>query len=155
LRYSSGATRRKKSASSALWCVNRRLDLHEPALGEERAHRGQRPEPDREHAARVVVGDEVDVALPEPSVGVGEAVPLLRQRAQRLRQQLEALDVDRQLAPFGLHDGAGHADPVAALDAGTEAVERVVAELRLVDEQLQRPDPVADGREHQLSLHPP
>ena len=60
---------------------HRRLDLDEAALGEERAHRGDRGEADREHPARLVVGDEVDVALAEPRVDVGEAVPLLGQAA--------------------------------------------------------------------------
>ena len=42
-----------------------------------------------EDPPRVVVGDEVDVALAEPGVDVGEAVPLVGEGAQRLGEQLE------------------------------------------------------------------
>ena len=51
-----------------------------------------------EHLARLLAHDEVDVALPQLHLGIRDAVPLLRQRPQRLREQLELSDVDRQLA---------------------------------------------------------
>ena len=41
--------------------------------------------------ASLVVDHEVDVALAVARVGVREAVPLVGQRADRLRQQLERL----------------------------------------------------------------
>src|SRR5207249_2416163 len=44
------------------------------------------------------------------------------------------------------------ADPVASLDLVAEASERVVAELRLVDEQLERARSVTQGCEHELAL---
>ena len=64
----------------------------------------------------VGVDDEVDVALAEPGVGVGQAVPLVGQRAQRLGEQLEAVDLHRQLAGAGRHHRAVDADPVAAVE---------------------------------------
>jgi hypothetical protein len=90
--------------SSALWCVSerarvgaarldvqhRRLDLDEALVGEgapEARHDGVAH---LEVAARLVVDDQVGVALAEPGVGVGEAVPLVGQRAHRLREQLDA-----------------------------------------------------------------
>ena len=72
-----------------------------PAVGELAPDRRHRGEADREHASGVFVHDEVDVALPEAGVDVGEAVPLVGERAQRLGQQLEAVDLDRQLALAG------------------------------------------------------
>ena len=44
---------------------------------------------DLEDPAGLVVDDQVDVALAEAGVGVGEAVPLVGQRAHRLGEQLE------------------------------------------------------------------
>ena len=75
-----------------------------------------------EHPPGVVVHDEVDVALAEAGVDVGEPVPLVGQRAQRLGEQLEAVDLHRQLALAGGHHRAVDADPVAEV----EGVERVV-----------------------------
>ena len=96
-------------------------------VGELAPDRGDRGEADGEDAARVLVDDEVDVALAEAGVDVGEAVPLVGQRAQRLGQELEAVDLDRQLALAGRHHGAVDADPVAEVE-GVEGVVRVVAE---------------------------
>ena len=50
---------------------------------------GDRGEADLEDPAGVLVDDQVDVALAVAGVDVGEAVPLVGQRAQRLGQQLE------------------------------------------------------------------
>ena len=139
-------------APPATGCSTGRLDLDEAALGQEPAHRGDRREPDVEDAPRVVVRDEVDVALAVARVGVGEAVPLLGQRPQRLREQLERRDVDRELAELGLHDLALDADPVAAVDLVAEPRERVLAELALTHEELQLAGSVAHLREDQPAL---
>ena len=73
-------------------------------------------EADLEDAARVVVGDEVDVALAEARVDVGEAVPLVGQRPQRLREQLERVHLHGELALLRLHHRAVGADPVAEVE---------------------------------------
>ena len=44
---------------------------------------------DLERPAGLLVDDQVGVALAEAGVGVGQAVPLVGQRADRLGQQLE------------------------------------------------------------------
>ena len=104
---------------------HRRLDFEESALGEKPAHRTDGCEANVEDPAGVVVRDEIDITLPVARVGVGEPVPLLRQRAERLRQQLKRLHVDGELAELGLHDLALDADPVAAFDLVTETRELV------------------------------
>ncbi len=116
---------------------HRGLDLDVTPFGEERPDRGDRAETNREHAARFVIGDEIDIPLAKARVGVGEAVPLLGQRPQRLGEQRERLHVHRQLALLRLHDRAGDPDPVAPLDLVAEPGEVVVAELGLVHEQLE------------------
>ena len=116
---------RPRRRAAELVVEHRGLDLDEAAVGELPPDRGDRGEADREHAPGVVVDDEVDVALAEAGVDVGEAVPLVGQRAQRLGQQLEAVDLDRQLALPGGHHRAVDADPVAEV----ELVERGVGVL--------------------------
>ena len=69
---------------------HRRLDLDEAALVQEAADRGDDARALDEHLARVVVDDEVEVALAVARLDVGEAVVLLGHRAQRLAEQLPA-----------------------------------------------------------------
>ena len=130
LRCSSSAMRSERSRSSALWCVTNGRAAAPPAIVcstgvststkpravEERADRGDRGEADLEDPAGVVVGDEVDVALAEAGVDVGEAVPLVGQRPQRLGEQRELAHLDRELALLGLHHRALDADPVAEVE---------------------------------------
>ena len=60
-----------------------------------------------------VVHDQVDVALAVARLGVGQPVPLVRQRPQRLRQQAQPLDLDRQLAGLRAEQRALGAEDVA------------------------------------------
>ena len=83
----------------------------------------------------LLVDDEVGVALAEPRVGVGEAVPLVGHRAHGLGQQLDAVDLDAELALARGHHRALDADPVAEVELA-ECLEPVVADHRLGDEQL-------------------
>ena len=98
---SSSAIRRYMSMSSALWWVmNGRaaapagmrvehlgLDLAESAVEQLAADRGDRRGADLEDPPRLLVDDQVEVALAIAGVDVGERP--LRHRPQRLRQQLE------------------------------------------------------------------
>ena len=63
--------------------------------------------------------------------------PLLRQREQRLGEQLEARDLHRQLALARLHHRALDADPVAAVEA-IEGIVVVFAQAPARDEELHR-----------------
>ena len=130
---------------------HRGLDLDVAALDEERPDGGDHREPDREDPAGVVVGDEIDVAHPEPGVDVAEAVPLLGEGPQRLREQLERGDLHRQLAAFGAQHAALGTDPVAAVEL-VEAVVGVGPDRGVGHEQLDAPGPVAQGGERELAL---
>src|SRR3954454_13857890 len=107
---------------------DRRLDLDEAALRKKPAHRADGRETNVEDAARVVVRDEVDVALAIPRIGIGQTVPLLRERPDRLGEQLERGDVHRELTELRLHDLALDPDPVAAFDLVREPREVVGAQ---------------------------
>jgi hypothetical protein len=66
---------------------HRRLDLQEAVLDHEVADRADRLAARHEARARVLVGDQVDVALAVLLLLVGHAVELVGQRAQALGQQ--------------------------------------------------------------------
>ena len=157
--------RRCRSRSSVLWWVTKGRAWAPPAsrwrMGvstsmkpwlasvlPERAHHGVA---DLEDPAGLLVDDEVGVALAVAGVGVGEALPLVGQRPHGLGQQLEALDLHRQLALAGRHDGALDPDPVAEVER-IEGLVALVAEHGPGDEQLDLPGPVPHGGEGQLAL---
>ena len=68
---------------------DRRLDLEVVASAQLLADGVDRGDAHLEDPTGVGVDDEVDVALAVAGVDVGEALPLVGQRAQRLGQQLE------------------------------------------------------------------
>ena len=104
-----------------------------------------------EHLAGLVVDDEVGVALPVAGVGVGEALPLVRQRAYGLGQQLEAVHLHGQLALAGDHHRALGAHPVPEIEAIEPLVGRV-AQHAPGCEELQLARAVPHGGERQLAL---
>ena len=81
-------------------------------------------------AAALLVDDQIDVALAIALLDVRKAMPLVRQRPQRLRQQAQLLDAHRQLAGLGPEQRAFGADDVAdvpALERLVRLAERVAA----------------------------
>src|SRR3546814_20994531 len=68
------------------------------------------------------VGPQVDIARPVACVDVADAVPLVAEAAAGLCQHRPRRDLDRQLAPLGLHHLACRTDPVAQADVA-EALE--------------------------------
>ena len=63
---------------------HRRLDLEVAAGVEERADRGEHTAADLEHAPRVGIDDQIEIALPVADLDVAQAVPLLGQRQEAL-----------------------------------------------------------------------
>ena len=157
--------RRCRSRSSVLWWVTKGRAWAPPAsrwrIGVSTSMKPWlasvlRNEPDHgvadlEDPAGLLVDDEVGVALAVAGVGVGEALPLVGQRPHGLGQQLEALDLDRQLALAGRHDGALDPDPVAEVER-IEGLVALVAQHRPGDEELDLAGPVPHGGEGQLAL---
>ena len=58
-----------------------------------------------EHAPRVRVDDQIEIALAVAGLDVAQAVPLLGQRDEALRQELESGRPDRQLVRAGCGTG--------------------------------------------------
>ena len=94
----------------------RGLDLGELAAPEEAADRLDHAAADEEAAAGLLVDDEVEVALTVDLLGVGQAGPLLGQRAEGLRDQLVGGDADGDLAGLRAEELAADADEVAGID---------------------------------------
>ena len=70
---------------------HRRLDLDEAARGEELAQELDDLRAAAKRRAHLLVGDQVEVALAVARLDVGQAMPLLRQRAQRLGEHAKLL----------------------------------------------------------------
>src|SRR5438067_6979742 len=104
---------------------HRGLDVDETALVEQAANRRDHPGPGAKHLPHLRVGDQVDVALPVADLDVFQAVPFLGQRAQGFREQLERVDLERDLSATGPEDRPGDAHDVADVEVG-EAVELIV-----------------------------
>ena len=96
---------------------HRRLDLEEAALVEEaRGPRATSRRAQDEQLARLLVGEQVELAVAVARLDVGEAVVLVGRRAQRLRQQRPAVDAQRQLAAARAEGRALDADQVAEVE---------------------------------------
>ena len=129
---------------------HRRLDLGEAAFDERRAHGGDDCRADVEGVPRRRIGDQVEVALAQPCLGVGQAAMLVGQRMQRLRQQLHLSRGDGQLARVRGHHRAGDADPVAAVER-LDVLEPLTQRIAR-DEQLHAPALVGQGAEEQAAV---
>jgi hypothetical protein len=116
---------------------HRRLDFHEAPRRrlEPLPHEADRCRAQRKHPARFRRDDQVDVTLAIALFDIGQAMPLVRQRPQRFRQQPQCLDTHRQLASARAHQCAFGADDVADIPRLERLVS--VAERGLLQEQLQ------------------
>ena len=104
-----------------------------------------------ERALDLGIHNKVDVALAIARLLVGQAVELLRQRAQRLGQKLVARDGDGELSALRAHHGAVNADPVAHVEV-FHCSEDFLAECVDAAEQLDVARRVAQLEERDLAL---
>ncbi len=88
-----------------------------------------------EDLADLGVDNQVEIALAIAGFDVGQAVPLLRQRQQRLGQQLQRFGPQGELAGLGPEGYADDADNVADVELTVES-EGCFAELFLGDVYL-------------------
>ena len=92
---------------------DRRLDLHKADGVEVAAQVGDKLRADLEVALGLGVDDEVNIALAVACFLVGQAVVLLRQWAQRLREQRDRLRAHAHLAALGAEHLTVDADNIA------------------------------------------
>ena len=100
-----------------------RLDFEEVERIQVTAQEADDPGAGHEDIAARFVDNEVNIALPIARLGVGQAVPLVRQRPQRLHQQAQAVDAHRQLVGLGAKQHPAGADDVADIPALEGVVE--------------------------------
>ena len=129
---------------------DRRLDLGEAFGGERPAEARHELVTDLERPPGFLVDDQVGVALAVADVDVGQTVPLVGQRAQGFGEQLQPVDLDRELALAGGHHLAVHTDPVAEVER-LDVVEWCIADLGLRHEELDLTAAIAHRREHELA----
>ena len=129
---------------------HRRLDLEEAARVEERPHFPNDSAPEDEGLADVGVHHEVHVAPPVARLHVLQAVPLGRERAQGLGEELELLHRHRELAGAGAHELAGDADEIPHVEVPEEG--KALAEGVRAGIELQGPRPVAQVGEARLAV---
>ena len=109
---------------------HRRLDLEEAVPAHVVADRGDDAAAGEKGEARLLVHDQVDVALAVLHFLIGQAMELVRQRAQRFGQQADLAGLDGQLAGLGLHQRADDAEDVAkipGLEVGVDVFAEPVA----------------------------
>ena len=105
-----------------------------------------------EGVADLRVHDEVEVALAVTDVDILQAVELLRQRAQRLREQVEVLDADRHLAAVRLEDDAADANDVADIELLELVLVLVLAEHIDLEVDLDVARAVVERAERRLAM---
>ena len=129
---------------------HRRLDLDE-AQGVEEAPDGRDDLRARlEHVARVGIDDQIQVPLAIADLDVLQAVPLLRQRQQALREEGDRRGPDRQLVRLRPEDAAGDADVIADVEQ-LERGEVALAERVLPDVDLDPRAAVGDDEKIRLA----
>ena len=160
--------RRYRSRSSALWWVVNGREPAPPAsdcsagVSTSMKLRSFEPLADREddlvardeQLARVLVGEQVELAVAVAGARVAEPVVLVRRRAQRLGQQRALLHGERQLPALGHVHAADDADDVADVEA-EDAVVGLLAEGVDAHDDLDRAGQVAHVQERGLAVPAP
>ena len=93
-----------------------RFDLDEPLGIEKAPHGGDHVGARHEQLPSLLVGQQVQLALAEAGLDIGQPVMFLGRRPQRLGQQRERVDAQRQLAPPRAQGGPVDADQVAQIE---------------------------------------
>jgi len=102
-----------------------------------------------EHLAALGIHDQIHVALPVAHFLIGEPMPFVGQRPQRLREQAQARRPHRQLAGLRAKERPLGAEDVADVPALPGLV--CVAERRLLQEHLDAPASVRELGEARLA----
>ena len=139
---------RLRERASVARLEHRRLDLDEAALVEVTADRSDDAAAQDEARARLLVDEQVEIALPVPRLRVDEPVVGVRQWAPRPGEHLDLVGRERRLPTPGPGRVSGGADEVPEVD-----VDRAAAVLGT--QQLQSPRAVDQIQERQLAVSTP
>ena len=132
---------------------HRGLDFEETLAVHEAPHRGHHRRAAPEHLAGARVPEEIQIALPVAGVAVGEAVPLLGQRQQGLRQEDQRVRPHGEFVGPGPEHGPGHAHPVPEVERLRDR-EVALGEHVAPDVDLERSRPFGKAQERGLAERP-
>ena len=114
---------------------NRRIDLQEALCVEELTQRLENLAALDERVLDLRIDDGIDIALTIAHILVAQTVPLLRQHAQRLAQQRQAVGVNGHLTRLGAENDALDAEDIAdihRLEIGVHVLADILAaDIRL------------------------
>ena len=106
----------RASAPPAIGCIIGVSTSRKPAAVEETPDAGHHARPSLEHPPRIGIDDEIEVALAVPRFDVGQAMPLLRQRQQAFREEVQPRGPDRQLVGLRPEEPPFDADVIAKVE---------------------------------------
>ena len=115
-----------------------RLHLDVAGVVQHVPHRAHDRRPVAHHPSALVVHDQVEVALPDPQLGVGQAGVLVRQGSQRLARHDPPGREHRQLTATAADDLTGDPDVVAEVDVGLPVSQPLGADAVQADHHLQQ-----------------
>ena len=130
---------------------HRGVHLDEAVLHQLLAEGGDGPKPDVEDGSTLRVGQQVDLPLAVAGVGGGQAVPFVGERAQRLGQQPQFGDVQRELATSAGDHLALGTHPVTQIEDAQDGGGRL-GQGRCLHQQLYRAGDVGQGGEGELAV---
>jgi hypothetical protein len=131
---------------------HRGLDLEEAPAVEHPPHGGHDAAALHDQATRLLVDEQVEVALAEAHLDVGQTVPLLGQGREALAEQLGAAHIHRELTLLGAPHDAGNTHEVTEVE-GLHESEGLRRNLALAGADLQPLTVLEQGREDELSEH--
>ena len=132
---------------------HRRFHLQKTAIVEEAPQRRDDASAQLEDPARVLVGDEVQVALPIAHLLIAQAVVFLRQRMEGFGEEMDLPCLHRQFALVRLHHRAANANDVAQVPQFAELVVDVVAQIILAQIALDAAAGVRQRQKARLAHH--
>ena len=139
---------RPREAAAVERLQDRRLDLDEAVARRAQRRTALMIRARATNSSRVLlVGDQVELAAAKARLDVAEPVVLVGRRAQRLGEQREVVDAQRQLAAAGAHRDAVDADQVAEVERRRGASKPSWPELVDARVQLDAPGAVDEVEE--------
>ena len=125
---------------------HRRLHFEKAPRFHEIADLAHNRDPLFEDGARMLVREQIEIALAVTRLDILKSVPFLGQRPQRFPQEFELVHFQRRLAGLGQKTGSFHADEIPEIDQ-LEHLDHVIADFLRVDVNLDPPGGIAQVHE--------
>ena len=133
----------------------RRLHLDEPSRIEEAPDGGDDLRSGLEDGAHLLIGDQVRVALPVARLDVLQAMPFFGWGVERLAQDREVADTERNLAGAGAEEPSSRLEEIAQIVELEEVLEGIRTHVVASQVELQLARAVTHVGEYRLALVAP